>query len=631
MADLPTPVSRQDELLHNIADGTPDISDLEPISREEEYLKYIALNGTGGGGGGDLPLPVSISNGGTGATNVSSARTNLDIYSKSEVDNKIQSSSGNINVVQTTGTSTTDVMSQNAVSTINVLGQSASRSDTVSIVFGNEATATGSSNVCLGSKASTDGTGSISIGYRASSDTNSVSIGRMASTTGGSGDSCVAIGELSQAYGHRSISIGPSATSNSENCITLGAGAYIYNDAAENVALGANSGIDQGISYSIALGNSSNVSESYSLSIGNNVFTRKIERVTDPTNAQDAATTNYVDSKIPDLPVSIANGGTGATTSDSARTNLDVYSKEEVDNKIQSSSSSINVVQTTGTSTTDVMSQNAVTHMYDNISIGVNSTLTNNTPGEISKSIAIGGQSEALSNNNGPSIAIGYNVKTLSPNSVAIGHDADVVEGAGNSVAIGSFSRATEDSVVSFGSGTGDDNTTYRRLVNVDDPTSEYEAANKKYVDGLFNQLNTKTIPISQGGTGATDLVNARTNLELLKEYVLYYNASGTNSTITLSDAYTNYEKIGVYAISFTGGYPAYNEMLPAVSNVLPIFELNYEGDEVENTIFRGTFLSFSENNVYFSSTAASSVWSTGYSKNTDDGMKVVKIIGYKY
>lgn len=51
MADLPTPISRQDELLHNIADGTPDISDLEPISREEEYLKYIALNGTGGGGG----------------------------------------------------------------------------------------------------------------------------------------------------------------------------------------------------------------------------------------------------------------------------------------------------------------------------------------------------------------------------------------------------------------------------------------------------------------------------------------------------------------------------------------------------------------------------------------------------
>lgn len=89
MADLPTPISRQDELLHNIADGTPDISDLEPISREEEYLKYIALNGTGGGGG-DIPLPVSIANGGTGATTSYSARTNLNVYSKEEVDTAIQ-------------------------------------------------------------------------------------------------------------------------------------------------------------------------------------------------------------------------------------------------------------------------------------------------------------------------------------------------------------------------------------------------------------------------------------------------------------------------------------------------------------------------------------------------------------
>ena len=88
MADLPTPVSRQDELLHNIADGTPDISDLEPVSREEEYLKYIALNGMSGGGG-DIPLPVSIANGGTGATSADSARTNLDVYSKQEVDNRI--------------------------------------------------------------------------------------------------------------------------------------------------------------------------------------------------------------------------------------------------------------------------------------------------------------------------------------------------------------------------------------------------------------------------------------------------------------------------------------------------------------------------------------------------------------
>ena len=43
------PISREEILLHNIADGTPNIDDLVPISREEIYLKYIAENGGGGG------------------------------------------------------------------------------------------------------------------------------------------------------------------------------------------------------------------------------------------------------------------------------------------------------------------------------------------------------------------------------------------------------------------------------------------------------------------------------------------------------------------------------------------------------------------------------------------------------
>jgi hypothetical protein len=45
--ELPEPVSREDKLLSNIAVGTPDIDDLIPISREEQYLKYIALNDSG--------------------------------------------------------------------------------------------------------------------------------------------------------------------------------------------------------------------------------------------------------------------------------------------------------------------------------------------------------------------------------------------------------------------------------------------------------------------------------------------------------------------------------------------------------------------------------------------------------
>ncbi len=51
MADIPKPISDEDKLLHNIIDGTPDITDMVPTSREEEYLKYIAVNGISGDSG----------------------------------------------------------------------------------------------------------------------------------------------------------------------------------------------------------------------------------------------------------------------------------------------------------------------------------------------------------------------------------------------------------------------------------------------------------------------------------------------------------------------------------------------------------------------------------------------------
>ena len=72
MSELPTPISDQDKLLSNIAIGIPDIEDLIPNSRQEVYLKYIALNGI-------HELPVSISQGGTGATTSEEARENLGI------------------------------------------------------------------------------------------------------------------------------------------------------------------------------------------------------------------------------------------------------------------------------------------------------------------------------------------------------------------------------------------------------------------------------------------------------------------------------------------------------------------------------------------------------------------------
>lgn len=48
MPELPKPESRNDVLLNNIAIGEGDIDNLEPQSREEAYLKYIAQNSSEG-------------------------------------------------------------------------------------------------------------------------------------------------------------------------------------------------------------------------------------------------------------------------------------------------------------------------------------------------------------------------------------------------------------------------------------------------------------------------------------------------------------------------------------------------------------------------------------------------------
>lgn len=83
MAELPTPISDQDKLLSNIAIGTPDIEDLIPNSRQEIYLKYIAMNGTQG----TYESPVAIENGGTGAKTSEEARANLGINLPLPIEN----------------------------------------------------------------------------------------------------------------------------------------------------------------------------------------------------------------------------------------------------------------------------------------------------------------------------------------------------------------------------------------------------------------------------------------------------------------------------------------------------------------------------------------------------------------
>lgn len=135
-----------------------------------------------------------------------------------------------------------------------------------------------------------------------------------------------------------------------------------------------------------------------------------------------------------------------------------------------SGGSSVNVVQTTGTSTTDVMSQNATTSMVyadsflEQIRIGKNATA-----------------SGALS------VAIGYRANAGQASSVAIGRNATTARAGEMNIGTGSYNN-------------GYNSTPYRVLGGVHDPVDNHDAATKGYVDGLVGNIESALNAINNGG-----------------------------------------------------------------------------------------------------------------------------------
>lgn len=148
------------------------------------------------------------------------------------------------------------------------------------------------------------------------------------------------------------------------------------------------------------------------------------------------------------------------------------------------------VVQTIGTSTTDVMSQNATAKMvYDAV----------DSSGRVYR----------------PKIGDGVYVGGLK--SMAVGDDSHA--GGSNSVALGGSSRADQNGAIALGYGAatssigemnigssstsyGYNSTNYRLLSGLYDPVNAHDAATKGYVDGLVGNIESALNAINNG-TGA--------------------------------------------------------------------------------------------------------------------------------
>lgn len=155
-------------------------------------------------------------------------------------------------------------------------------------------------------------------------------LGYLASSTG---DFNVTLGRDANSTGTANITIGLSSTSNnkdhqdgySDDCIPIGTSASVTKFGGTSIGSYAKCTGEQ----SVALGYGSEATSANVVSVsGNNVADkRRIINVGDPINSQDAATKYYVDSKVAE----------------------------------SSGESNVTVVQATGESETDVMSQKATT------------------------------------------------------------------------------------------------------------------------------------------------------------------------------------------------------------------------------------------------------------------------------
>jgi hypothetical protein len=282
MADeLPEPKSRKESYLAKAAGMDVTIPE-KPESREEQYLNAIAEGGGGGGGGtysaGD---GIDITND-TISVDTDTIQEKLTAGTGIDITNNTISATGGggPTVVQTTGTSTTDVMSQNAVS---------------SMVFNDPDT---NLDVRIGGGASVYHRSGrtyrqVAIGDRAKilSGGNNIAIGQ-AVTVEGTNDGSIAIG--GPVRSERGICIGGNLAQNCTGAIVIGYAAAVGGVAGNYPT------------YSVALGYEAKPSRSGEVNVGsgtanfgyNSTRYRVIGGVHDGQDAHDATTVGQVNTRL---------------------------------------------------------------------------------------------------------------------------------------------------------------------------------------------------------------------------------------------------------------------------------------------------------------------------------------------
>ncbi len=160
----------------------------------------------------------------------------------------------------------------------------------------------------------------------------------------------------------------------------------------------------------------------------------------------------------------------------------------------------------------------------------------------------------------------------------------------------------------------------------------ELTTTEKSSLVGAVNELDSRVVPISKGGTGAETAVAARTNLEVLKGYSLYHNSSGTQSTVVLSDNISNYSLITIHFKDDGGVSNSVTFLADGLSAVnLTSVTIGYGSAKSYN---KNVQLNFTQNTITWNQNKALFIFKSGETPTSEMGsnyLKIIKVVGYKY
>lgn len=244
------------------AGANVSIDDNVISATDTTYISFTGTDGEAAGTSGLVPAP---------------AATDADKFLKSDGTWATAGGGSSVTVVQSTGTSTTDVMSQNA---------------TTNMVYADPTT---QQLVCIGNGANA--------GTRTSSYDGRVAIGKNATATGHGGN--IAINGSAVSTSYPSIAIGGGGSTKNH---TVSIGGSLYNqDGEHNVFLGFLTTVNGGNRKDcVALGYSATCSRSGEVNVGagnttngyNSTSYRVIGGVHDGVDAHDAVTVGQINSVI---------------------------------------------------------------------------------------------------------------------------------------------------------------------------------------------------------------------------------------------------------------------------------------------------------------------------------------------